>query len=124
MAEDRAWLTSRYVALEDVEVGAANRRGVDLHDGVGRYLDGRVRDRVPRSLAGAGINERFHCQYLLDIRMDGIVDSLSSSLSWATTGLEGRWTRAIQAYWALPVSRPVPLEDPAGSPTTGDASSK
>jgi hypothetical protein len=50
----------RDIALEDVQVGAADRRGVDPHDGVGRIQDGRIRDGVPGALAGTVIDEGLH----------------------------------------------------------------
>ena len=43
VAEDPAGRDRRHVALEDVQVGAADRRRVDPHDDVRRILDLRIR---------------------------------------------------------------------------------
>jgi hypothetical protein len=47
VAEDRARLNLGHVALEDVQVGAADRGRVDADDRVRRLLDRRVGDLVP-----------------------------------------------------------------------------
>src|SRR6202171_4345703 len=60
MAEDRAWLYRGHVALEDMQVGAADGGGVDLDDGVRRRLDGGAGDGVPGFLTGAAIGETVH----------------------------------------------------------------
>ena len=67
VAEDRAGRGLGHVALEDVQVGAADRGGVDAHDRVGRLDQGRVGDRVPTALAGAVIDEGLHL-FLLSLR--------------------------------------------------------
>ena len=60
VAEDRPGLHLGDVALEDVQVGSADRRRVDADDRVRRLLDARIRDLVPGALAGAVVDERFH----------------------------------------------------------------
>ena len=60
MPEDGAGRGLRDVALEDVQVAAADRRGVDPHDGVGRIDDAGIGDGVPAALAGAVIDECLH----------------------------------------------------------------
>src|SRR5450759_5655224 len=80
MAEDGAYLHLRHVALEDMQVGTANRGRVDLDDGVGRQLDGRVGDRVPGALPGTVINECSHVDFLSCLRKDwaGVTSPISS----------------------------------------------
>lgn len=58
VAEDRARRHLGDVALEDVQIGAADRRAADADDRVSRFLDRRVRDEFPRLLARAVIDER------------------------------------------------------------------
>src|SRR5581483_12051058 len=60
VAEDRARRHLGDVALEDVQVGAADRRAADADDRVGRRLDRRVRHELPGLLARAVIDERLH----------------------------------------------------------------
>ena len=60
VAEDRPGRRLGHVALEDVQVGAADRRGVDPHDRIGRVDDRRVIDRVPATFAGAVVHESLH----------------------------------------------------------------
>ena len=43
---------SGHVALEDVQVGAADRGGVDLDNDVGGFGRGWIRDSIPGLLAG------------------------------------------------------------------------
>jgi hypothetical protein len=57
------------VALENVEVGAADRRGRDPHDRVRRFPDGRPRLVFPGATARAVIDERFHGR-----RRGGVLD--------------------------------------------------
>jgi hypothetical protein len=64
VAEDGPWLARRHVTFEDVKVASANRGGVDLDDGVGRRLDGRVGYGVPGPLSGPVIDECSHGGYL------------------------------------------------------------
>ena len=52
VAEDPAVGDGRDVALEDVQVGAADRHGVDAHDGVGVVDDRRLRHLLPRLFPG------------------------------------------------------------------------
>jgi hypothetical protein len=49
-----------HVALEDVQVGAADRRGIDAHDRVGGVEDRWIIDGVPAALPGAVIHESLH----------------------------------------------------------------
>ena len=60
VAEDASLGDGGDVALEDVQVGAADRRGVDPDDHVRRLQDRRVRDLLPRLLAGTVVDERLH----------------------------------------------------------------
>ena len=60
MAENAAGLAGRHVALEDVQVGAANCRFSDLDDRVGRRRDVRLRTVFQGFLARPLIDERFH----------------------------------------------------------------
>ena len=60
VTQDRSSRGLGHVALEDVQVGAADRRGVDPHDDVGRVDDRRVSDRVPAPLTGAVVDESLH----------------------------------------------------------------
>jgi hypothetical protein len=60
VTEDGARLYRGHIALEDVQVGAADRGSVDLDDRVGRRLDGRVGDGVPGALSGTVIDQSLH----------------------------------------------------------------
>ena len=60
MPEDGARRGLRDIALEDVQIAAADRRGVDPHDGIGGIHDRRIRDGVPGALAGAVVDEGPH----------------------------------------------------------------
>ena len=60
VAEDRARLHLGHVALEDVQVRAADRGRVDADDRVRRLEDGRVGNGFPRPLSRAVIHECFH----------------------------------------------------------------
>src|SRR5262245_35473461 len=60
VAEDRAGPHLGDVALEDVEVGPADRRRVDPDDGVRRLLDRGVCDLVPGALPGTVVHECLH----------------------------------------------------------------
>ena len=60
VAEDRAGDDLGHVALQDVQVGSADRGGIDAHDDVGWFGDRRVSDALPATLAGTVIDERFH----------------------------------------------------------------
>jgi hypothetical protein len=48
------------IAFENVQVGAADRRGVDPHDRVGWVEDRGIGHAVPAALPGAVVNERLH----------------------------------------------------------------
>ena len=60
VTEDAARLAGRDVALEDVQVGAANGRFGDLDDRVGGRGDFRLRSILKRFLPGPDVNESFH----------------------------------------------------------------
>ena len=62
VAEDPAVGHRRDVALEDVQIGAADGDGVDADDGVGVARDRGLRDLLPGLLAGSVIHERLHEQ--------------------------------------------------------------
>ena len=49
-----------HVALEDVQVGAADRHGVDADDGIGVVDDRRVGDLLPVGLTGTVVDECVH----------------------------------------------------------------
>ena len=60
VAEDAAVGHRGDVALEDVQVGAADRDGVDPHDRVGVVDDDRRGDLLPRLLPGAVVHDCAH----------------------------------------------------------------
>src|SRR5262249_15822395 len=60
VAEDAPLGHCRHVALEDVQIRAADRGRVDLDDHVGRLLDARIGDRVPRLFTGSAVYECLH----------------------------------------------------------------
>ena len=60
VAEDAALGDRGDIALENVQVGAANRGGIDPHHHVGRFLNRRVRNLFPRLLPGPVIDKRLH----------------------------------------------------------------
>src|SRR5580704_1004312 len=60
VTENASRLTTRHIALQDVQIGAANRCARDAHDRVGRIDDGRHRTFVERSFSRAVIYECFH----------------------------------------------------------------
>ncbi len=69
MAQDAAGLTCRNVALEDVQIGPADRRLGDLHDRVGGSRDVRLGTLVERLLAQGQINEGFSCRHPVFLRI-------------------------------------------------------
>ena len=62
MAEHAAGLTGRDIALENMQIRAANRRLTDLDDGVGGRLDLWFGPFFNGLLARTKINECFHCR--------------------------------------------------------------
>ena len=105
VAEDAAVGDRGDVALEDVQVGAADRDGVDPHDGVGVVDDARSRDLLPRLVAGTVVDECAH----------------GSSLVAAPGGAspDGRATPADhRAERPLPTARRVAQGVPGGVPGT------
>src|SRR5271156_5826733 len=64
MAENAPRLAGRDVALENVQVRAADRGLADPDDGVGGGVDHRLGSFFNRFLAWAKIDERFHCRSL------------------------------------------------------------
>jgi predicted flap endonuclease-1-like 5' DNA nuclease len=64
VAEDRPRKRLGHVALEDVQVAAADRGRVDADDRVGRIDDLRVIHGVPAALAGTVVNEGLHRRLL------------------------------------------------------------
>ena len=60
VAEDAAVRDGGHVTVQDVQVGAADRGGVDLGSGVGESPDGRIGDVFPRLLARSVVYEGFH----------------------------------------------------------------
>jgi hypothetical protein len=50
VTQDRPGSNLGHIALEDVEVGSADRRRVDPNDRIGRLLDRRIRHPLPGSL--------------------------------------------------------------------------
>ena len=60
VAENAAGLAGRHVALEDVQVGAADRGLGDPDDRIGRRSDGRLGTIFQGLLAGSVIDECFH----------------------------------------------------------------
>jgi len=62
VTEDASWRDGRHVTFEDVQVGAADRGGVDAHDGVSVVRDRGIGYLLPRLLARAVVDERLHGQ--------------------------------------------------------------
>lgn len=60
MAEDAARRASRHVAFENVQVGAADRRLDNFHDGIRWRGDLRLRTIFNRFLSWSVIDESFH----------------------------------------------------------------
>jgi hypothetical protein len=86
VAEDRPRLHLGHVAVEDMEVGPADRRRVDPHDRVGRLLDRGVRNLVPGAVPGTVVHERLHGS---SFRLD---------LSLARIGAQGISARTEQGF--------------------------
>ncbi len=60
VAEDPAVGHRRHIALQDVQIGAADGRGVDAYDDVGGSLDSRISVVFPALMTGTVINECLH----------------------------------------------------------------
>src|SRR6185369_16380737 len=60
VAEDAAVGDGGHVTVQDVQVGAADRGGVDSDHDVGRFPDGCIGDVFPRLLARSVVYEGFH----------------------------------------------------------------
>src|SRR4029450_2976371 len=58
--EDPSGVHGGDVPVQDVQVGAADRGGVDADDDVGGFLDGRVGHVLPRLASRAVEHERLH----------------------------------------------------------------
>ena len=73
VAEDPARRDRRDVALQDVQVGAADRDRIDPNDGVGVLDNCRLRDLLPRLVAGTVIDDALACPDLLldNLRLHG-----------------------------------------------------
>ena len=71
--ENPARRHTRHVALQDVQVGAADGGGGDPDDGVGRVLDRRAGLLFPGALARTVIDQRLHatCRGALGLRRRG-----------------------------------------------------
>lgn len=67
VSEHRAGAYLRYVALENVQIGPADRDGVDTDDRVGGILDTGIRHVLPRGLSGTVEHECFHDDAFLDL---------------------------------------------------------
>jgi hypothetical protein len=76
VAEHGSRLAGGHVALEDVQVRAADRGRVDLHNRVSRVLDPGVWHLLPGTLPGTLVDERFHGR-LLSIEVGLRVPALS-----------------------------------------------
>ena len=90
VAEDVALLHGRHVAVEEVQVGAADGGGGDPHDGVARVLDLRDRDGVDADVALAVPAECLHVMSLGNsrsfqgLRVQTISRNLKSDAIWLT----------------------------------------
>src|SRR4029453_9777060 len=60
VAEDASVAEGRHVALQDVEVGPADRGRRDADHGVGRLANGRTWLVLPGAAAGAVVHQRLH----------------------------------------------------------------
>jgi hypothetical protein len=60
MAQNASIGDGRHVPFENVEVGAANGYRIDADDCIRVLFDGWLWHLVPRLLAGAVIDDRFH----------------------------------------------------------------
>ena len=60
MPKDAPWRTTRHIALQDMEVGAAYRRLGNLDDGVGRRRQLRYGAVFQHFKAGSAIDKGFH----------------------------------------------------------------
>src|SRR5690349_19877221 len=65
VSEDTAWRDLRYMAAQNVQIRAADRCGVHLHDCVAIVLQLGDRHIRPRPLAVPAIHKGFHRQVLL-----------------------------------------------------------
>src|ERR1700757_5208405 len=71
VAEDTPWATARDIPLEDVQVGAADRRLDDLYNGVGRRFDLGHRALLQLLLARPLVDECLHHRPLASRRTIG-----------------------------------------------------
>jgi hypothetical protein len=78
VAEDPTGRHGRNIALQDVQVGAADRDSIDANDGVRVVADRRLRDLLPRLVAGSVVHNSVHGS-LLD--MSTLSTVRTSSLS-------------------------------------------
>src|SRR5690349_4224961 len=75
VTENTTRLASRHIPFEDMQVGSADRRTRDSHDGVGRMGNGRHRAIFQCAFPGAVIDERFHRRYLLELNSSFATDT-------------------------------------------------
>ena len=111
VAENPAGLTGRNVALEDVKVGAANRRQSHFDDSVGRRRDAGLRPLLQGFVRRAEIDESFHRFCLLvAIRASGVALDREAATGWrsgqfAPESLGACRARAIESETTQPVRR-------------------
>ncbi|OEI68888.1 hypothetical protein Cus16_1377 [Curtobacterium sp. ER1/6] len=106
VAEDVALVDVRAEDPVQVQVGAADRRGGDPHDRVGRLLDGRVGDGLDGHLLGALPGQCAHVAFL----------------SWSLPSRPGGTTRVTSSLRARPVVRSQPRPQRAAAAVVGRAS--
>ena len=64
MTEDPSGLDLWYIALEDVQICAADGHRVDADDGIGGFSDRRLGNILPRTLARTEVDQTPHCSPL------------------------------------------------------------
>jgi hypothetical protein len=64
VTQDPTFAHVGYIPLEDVEIGSADRDGVDTNDGIRVVHDRRVRNLFPCLLTWSVVHDRLHRRHL------------------------------------------------------------
>lgn len=92
MAEDGAGCDARKIAVNGVQIGTANTRQCDVHDGVGRFADNRLWDVGYRDFARTLKNDGFHGD---EAAGRARCAARRNRMSWRRAGISARLDRPL-----------------------------
>jgi len=80
VAQNTSFFNLGNVALEDVQVGAADGGGINASNHISGFKDGRIRNFLPRPLACAVVNNCLHNDSFVEFYGGGAAVIMSSPL--------------------------------------------